>query len=418
MSAGSTKTNAELLEEVQQLKQRIELLEGASTQHQHAEELLHESERKSRAWLENSPVCTKIVDLDFNLQYMSNSGVESLHICDISEYYGKPYPLDFYPQSFREQMTAKLESVKETCEITTLEASVVDISGSEVWFHSTLVPVNDDDGHADYIIVVSIEITERKRAEAAARQAQEKLLDRQRRETELAKTKLSQLSEQLVQQTRLATIGQITASMAHEIRNPLGAVRNAAYYLRRLDFKNTEKLSQYLGIIDNEVDTVDRVIRNLLEMARGKKPVIDSFDLSNLVHDVWRRADAEPAIEMNLVHNGGPFMIIADQSQLRQVLGNLVTNAIQSINGNGTITIELQRTGEHDSVVVRDSGKGVCDEHRDKLFQPLFTTKAKGTGLGLAICRQIIESHEGTIDLQDHDGPGASFHVRLPRRDA
>ena len=174
MSANSTKTKAELLDEVRKLRERVELLESMASERQHAEQLLKESEKKSRAWLEHSPICTKIVDLDFNLQYMSTAGVEGLSIPDITPYYGRPYPLEFYPQSFRDQMTANLERVKETGEITTQEAPVVDLDGRKVWFHSTLVPVNDD-GRTDYIIIVSIDVSERKRAEQALQQAHDEL---------------------------------------------------------------------------------------------------------------------------------------------------------------------------------------------------------------------------------------------------
>jgi len=133
--------------------------------YEHAIEQLREPERKSRAWLEQSPVCTKIVSLDFNLEYMSSAGVKALQIEDITVHYGKPYPFEFYPESFKNQMAESLEEVKRTGQTATLEAAVVDISGNELWFHSTLVPVNDENGQLDYIIVVSIDTTERNKIE-------------------------------------------------------------------------------------------------------------------------------------------------------------------------------------------------------------------------------------------------------------
>ena len=140
-------------------------LKASNRKRMNVEGKLNISERKSRTWLECSPVCTKIVDLDFNLQYMSAAGIEGLKIDDITQFYGKPYPFDFFPESFRNVMTNSLKKVKETGEIITQEASAADIEGNELWFHSTLVPVNDDEGRIDYIIVVSIDITERKQAE-------------------------------------------------------------------------------------------------------------------------------------------------------------------------------------------------------------------------------------------------------------
>ncbi len=145
------------------------------TEHKQVENRLKESEKRSQAWLENSPVCTKIVDLNFNLQFMSVSGIKDLKIDDITEYYGKPYPFHFYPDSFRIPMTNNLKKVKETGKIITQEASVVDVEGNELWYHSTLVPVNDDKGQLDYIMVVSLDTTERKKAEEKIRKINEHL---------------------------------------------------------------------------------------------------------------------------------------------------------------------------------------------------------------------------------------------------
>ncbi len=139
------------------------------------EKRFSESEKNSRAWLEHSPVCTKIVDLDFNLQYMSTAGIDGLNIDDITTFYGKPYPFDFYPESFRSLMIGNLERVKETGEIIEQEGSVVDVDGSELWFHSTLVPINGEDDQIDYIIVVSVDITERKQAEELLATEKERL---------------------------------------------------------------------------------------------------------------------------------------------------------------------------------------------------------------------------------------------------
>jgi PAS domain S-box-containing protein len=143
------------------------------TQEKKAEKKHRKSEKKSNVWLENSPVCTKIVDLDFNLQYMSNAGIMDLNIDDITEYYGSPYPLDFYPESFKVLMNENLKQVKETGEIITQEAAVTNMEGRKMWYHSTLVPVNDENGRIDYIMVVSIDTTERRLAEEAQRQSEE-----------------------------------------------------------------------------------------------------------------------------------------------------------------------------------------------------------------------------------------------------
>jgi PAS domain S-box-containing protein len=163
------KTKDQLVKELEEVRERLAESDNLNIKYKRMGAILQDSELSSRAWLEHSPVCTKIVDLDFNLQYMSAAGIKSLNIDDITLYYGKPYPFDFYPEPFRSRMLKNLKKVRKTGEFVTQEASVADIKGTELWFHSTLVPVNDDKGQLDYIIVVSIDITERKRAEEELR---------------------------------------------------------------------------------------------------------------------------------------------------------------------------------------------------------------------------------------------------------
>jgi PAS domain S-box-containing protein len=139
------------------------------TERKIAEEKLKALEQQSRAWLDNSPACTKIVDLDFNLQFMSRAGIIGLKIDDITSYYGKPYPFHFYPESFKTKMTGNMNKAIETGAVITQEAPVVDINGNEIWFHSTIVPSKDDNGRIEYLIIVSLDITERKQAEDALR---------------------------------------------------------------------------------------------------------------------------------------------------------------------------------------------------------------------------------------------------------
>lgn len=147
--------NEQLINEIGHLKEKVDKLE--------------KSELKSSIWLENSPVCTKIVDLDFNLQYMSSSGVREFKVDDIIEFYDKPYPLHLYTDSFKIPMTKNLKRVKETGETITQEVQILDIKCNTLWYHSTIFPVYDNRGQFDYTLVVSLETTERKQAKFALR---------------------------------------------------------------------------------------------------------------------------------------------------------------------------------------------------------------------------------------------------------
>jgi len=165
----------QFLKEIEILKAKVTVLEKYETNSNGGASNLNFSELKSLTWVENSPVCTKIIDSDFNLQYMSKAGIEKLKIDDITEFYGMPYPLYFYSDSFKVPMKKCLEEVKVSGEILTQEASILDKEGNELWFNSTLIPINNNQGKLDYFMVVSTETTNRKIAEIKLFESEEKL---------------------------------------------------------------------------------------------------------------------------------------------------------------------------------------------------------------------------------------------------
>ncbi len=139
------------------------------------EKRLRESEDKTRLWLEYSPACTKILDLDFNLQYMSNAGIAGLCIDDVTEFYGKPYPFYFFPEDAKAKMISNLQKVKETKQIISKEGPVYDLNRKELWFQATIIPICDEQGELEYLMVVSVATTERKRAQQQLAEEKERL---------------------------------------------------------------------------------------------------------------------------------------------------------------------------------------------------------------------------------------------------
>jgi len=271
-------------------------------------------------------------------------------------------------------------------------------------------PIDDD------VLLTKVAITARiRRAEEEARQALGKLVEQQRREKESVKAELNRLREELVRKARLAAIGQVSASIAHELRNPMGTVRNAAYYLRRHAIKDQPKVTQYLEIIDQELATADRIIQNLLSMVRVKEPQRSEVDLGQVVRDAFATVVDAQDVTLRITTDPDPFVILADPDQLRQVVSNIITNAKQAMEGQGELEIAASRDTDGDTIVLRDTGPGVSENIQSTLFEPLVTDKVKGTGLGLTVCRMIVEHHGGTIELQETGGFGTAFRIRLPR---
>jgi len=275
----------------------------------------------------------------------------------------------------------------------------------------TFAPVRN----SDFVNVYGLDITEREKAEEEKRKVQTELFEQHRDEKEHVEAEVAKLREELVRKTRLAAIGQVSASIAHDLRNPLGSVRNASYFLRRHVNKDEPKLAEYTQIIDEEVARADRIITNLLEMARPKAPHKEKVDLGGIIKEVFSRAKGASGVHCEVSMAPDPFAVQADPSQLRQVVANIVENSIEAMKGGGDFFVEACRDAGYDTIVFRDTGPGFAPDVMDAVFEPLITTKASGTGLGLTICSGIIENHGGSIAVEECEEGGAAIRIRLPR---
>ena len=233
---------------------------------------------------------------------------------------------------------------------------------------------------------------------------------------------LREVQEQLIRRERMAILGQLAGGVGHELRNPLGAIRNAAYFLDMALEDPEPTVREAIEILEKEVKTSDRIITSLLDFARGKPPVRQEVDANGLVREILARIDVPENIEIVCHLNEELPHLSADPDQLGQVFGNIILNAIQAMSEGGWLTIRsdsADRGGPAEGpewVVVSytDTGEGISEENLDKLFEPLFTTKSKGIGLGLALTRTLVEGHGGTIEVESMVGEGSTFIVRLP----
>lgn len=214
---------------------------------------------------------------------------------------------------------------------------------------------------------------------------------------------------------RLATIGQFAAGIGHELRNPLGVLASSAFLLEQrliqLDIADP-KLSQHLKKIQVEVERSNKTISDLLELARNRPLQRREVDARHFLDEAVSRAHLPAEVEVQIDVPEG-VSLRADPDQLMRAVTNLVINASQAMNARGRVTIEARRGDAETSLYVRDQGPGVPPEARARIFEALFTTKAKGSGLGLALCRRIVETHGGTIALEPAPR-GASFKISIP----
>ncbi|MHB1296663.1 MAG: response regulator [Anaerolineae bacterium] len=226
--------------------------------------------------------------------------------------------------------------------------------------------------------------------------------------------KLVAAQEQLLLNERLATIGKLGASVAHELRNPLGVINNSTYYLQSRLGTTDPKISKHLGIISHEVEVSNRIISDLMQFVRVREITTTPCAPNDIVRDALERSLLPANVTVRTSYGAGLPQVSVDAEKIEQVFINLMNNAAQAMPDGGDLTIRTLLQGDMVLFQFSDTGCGIAPEHIEKIFEPLFTTKAKGIGLGLAIVQLLIAAHNGKISVQSQVGKGSQFTVSLP----
>jgi signal transduction histidine kinase len=255
---------------------------------------------------------------------------------------------------------------------------------------------------------------------------------------------LKELEQEVQRRNRLAALGELSAGVAHEIRNPLGVIKNSAEILRDR-IQDDSRRHELTGYIVEEVERLNKVVTNFLHFARPAEPHIEEVDINDVLEHTI--SFLEPTIEssnitINKSLSSGLAPVLADPDQCHQVFLNLCMNAFQAMNGAGTITIET-RAGAEDlstaraasrqgdfapavaalpadisdkmvEVIIADTGEGIPSEELSRIFDPFFSTKDEGVGLGLSLVHKIIDNHNGSIRVNSKPGRGTTFVISLP----
>ncbi len=257
--------------------------------------------------------------------------------------------------------------------------------GSLYWVDTTIVPFLKDDGRPYQYVSIRYDITERKRSEAALRD-----------------------------QASLAQLGKLAAVVAHEVRNPLAAIRGALQVIgRRLDAASQEHM--VVQDVITRVDALSDIVSDLLQFARPRQPVptaVPVRDLLTSVIDLVSRDAAMAGVTVTLACDDA--VVSVDVDQVQQALLNLLINGGQAMQGQGHIQVTAAAAGAVCVITIQDEGPGLPLAVREHLFEPFFTTKHRGTGLGLATARRIAESHGGSLTLDSPEGQGTVATLTLP----
>jgi two-component system sensor histidine kinase AtoS len=225
------------------------------------------------------------------------------------------------------------------------------------------------------------------------------------------------LTDQLIRADRLAAMGELTAGVAHEVRNPLGIIR-ASVQLVEDAHGEQHRIAEATRIIKQEIDRLDRVIKALLDFGRPSAPTLRPTNVEDVVTDVvlfTRRFAGQSRVEIETEYAAGLPLVSADADQLKQVLVNLVSNAVQAMEGTGgTITVRVWDDDAFVFLSIADTGPGIPPDDLQRVFDPFYSTREGGTGLGLTIVHRIIDQHGGRIEVESELGQGTRFTVALP----
>jgi PAS domain S-box-containing protein len=312
------------------------------------------------------------------------------------------------PPECAEELAGILHSLQCGGRFRHLETMRVRKDGSKIDVSISISPIIGTEGRVFGASAIARDITERKRADAAMRAKKEEL---------------STMTLQFWQASKLATIGELTASIAHELNNPLATVALRTESLLG-ELADGDPKRRALKIIEQEVERMGNLVGNLLQFSRRNQPQISTIDVYKEIENTLDFIEHYlSSRQINVVREFADTLPIihADRQQLRQVFLNLLTNASDAMTQGGTLTVRVaEGQTEHGAgaIVIEfaDTGTGIKPDDLLKVWEPFFTTKGegKGTGLGLAICHRIVEEHKGTINIESEVGQGTTVRITLP----
>ena len=323
-----------------------------------------------------------------------NGAFEMMSGFKAGEVLGKNLEL-LFPQDSKEASLREIQRTLAGGQWETIEIPILRKDGSTRIVLWNSANIYDKDGRTVIsTIAQGQDITERKRGELALQKARERN----------------------AQQEKLAAIGRLAGGVAHELRNPLAAMKNAAYYLGMVADRSDPSVVETLSVLNREIARSNDIISSLLGLARPAQPSRTEIDVSAVLETTIGTLRLPPGVTLETRLDEALPPVAADPGQLSIVFGNILRNACDAMPGGGRLAVTSMAEGGRVVVAITDSGTGMPPEVLSRLFEPLFSTKQGGTGLGLSVAKMLVEGSGGTIEAQSEPEKGSTFTVRLPAR--
>lgn len=296
-------------------------------------------------------------------------------------------------------------------ELSSFDYRIVSASGLVRILHTErVVKEVDESGKPSKIMGIEQDITEHRLIEQRLEQYNKHL-------EELVEERTKQLRDA----ERLATIGQTAGMVGHDIRNPLQAAVNELYFARQAIIEApagscNEGTLESLNVIQEQIDYISKIVSDLQDYAKPLQPNLVDFDLCNFIPNALKTLPIPNTIQVVILCEDNVPQVRIDSTFTRRILTNLVNNAVQAMPGGGKLTITVRKKEDQVLVIVEDTGVGIADDVKPRIFSPLFTTKAKGQGFGLPVVKRLVEALGGTISFESQIGKGTKFIVELPAK--
>ncbi|RUL54299.1 ATP-binding protein [Lysinibacillus antri] len=228
-------------------------------------------------------------------------------------------------------------------------------------------------------------------------------------------TELITLKRQLEQQNSLNAIGEMAASIAHEIRNPMTSLKG---FIELLKMNSADDSKKYLNVMDSELHRMESILSDLLYLSKPKQRSFETLSINQVVEEVVELMQPH-AIQHNInlimkCYDPYTAKIFGNENRLKQMLINLVKNAIEVMQNGGTIMVSIEYTDDGVLLAVQDEGQGIAEAELKQLFTPFYTTKEAGTGLGLVLVKKVVEEHNGSVTVESFVGKGTTFKITIP----